>query len=1006
MPPPDDEERGITQEQRGLPEEPVLDISLAEYERAWGTFGNGIDHGFLNYSNPGPEQVWVSNLGLAVGNCDKVPFLGIPPDPNPDPKVSRVLTFDQVDAMHRAYALSNILSGTPCLVKLARALHRNLYDVAQYGSHNFKTIKDSTRDYLKLVRYLVSIYDQIKSRTEEPYIVWLEGGERPALPKEILLQHPFHEYKFWLEILKSAEEGRVIIGAPAPILNNEQILQQAEDLQKKMEGTLLDLEVRVMDMKLSEKGLDNTPQVKKAIKALSTYSLKHIREQTGVSVSPDFEDVKLIKSTEFILYHGAYTVVLNKQGEPTTMWGSLPYPIMTPYPGHLMYRGLQGPGLFISVRKYGFGDFQIDIDNKKIYKILSGGIGGIMEVHGYFQSNTPYVYQVRLQEWLDRRGYAYAAALTVDSAFFQREVTLELVDREYPVLVETVAPYMVREVGKKAKQIYENYEEVLKKLGEAIVREAIEEMVKKKVRDFLIKKIGAKLIPFINAVAAVADLLEGDHEFIRNVIAAALLYIRGGTQDDLHISAKTMAKMLTDKFHEELMKLVINRASDAGLKLKKRGKDDADQARAEQREADDKPLETEPKEDSGLSDTLNFEPKPDPDAKPDVDSASKPDTGDSGDGDPRNRLRDGTDLDATPEEIRQAEALAEKMKAERFERIRQADTRRKAEQAAKTGDENKGVEDGNKGAGDDNKRVAHADKGTGDAAKGTGAENQGKGERKPAADDDPRKTRGDGTDDDGLFTTRKRRKKDRPPEPDEPPLPRSQDVPVKDRYAFYMKHRDQYPPAVKDRLEKMGKPTDKGLKEIDRQIREHFAAQVENHLGIPVKSAQRIPTRAPGGSGGEWERINRNLRTDKNYRLSVTSETRDKEEVQIDDFDTDRGIPIEYKASLDIPNKHPDVAMDDIKKRMSKHGRFAQERDLPAYEWVAHSQDSADKMHQALKELREEAVAMKDDPEKDNVLDQVGRITIEESFIFESGTRKKDEDGDPKPLNFDPDDEK
>ena len=86
MPPPDDEERGITQEQRGLPETPLLDISEEQYDKGFADFGRGIDSRLWN-PNPGPEQVWVSSLGLAVGDCSKVPYLGIPYDPDADPAV-------------------------------------------------------------------------------------------------------------------------------------------------------------------------------------------------------------------------------------------------------------------------------------------------------------------------------------------------------------------------------------------------------------------------------------------------------------------------------------------------------------------------------------------------------------------------------------------------------------------------------------------------------------------------------------------------------------------------------------------------------------------------------------------------------------------------------------------------------------------------------------------------------------------------------------------------------
>src|SRR5687767_14199626 len=116
MPPPDDLDRGtyrgITREQRGLPATPLLNITDEEYAKAVGTFtqslGRGLDSSLVD-PDPGPEQVWVSDLGLAVGECSKVPELG-----GGDP-----LTAGEIHEMHRACALMTTHSGTPCLVKLA-----------------------------------------------------------------------------------------------------------------------------------------------------------------------------------------------------------------------------------------------------------------------------------------------------------------------------------------------------------------------------------------------------------------------------------------------------------------------------------------------------------------------------------------------------------------------------------------------------------------------------------------------------------------------------------------------------------------------------------------------------------------------------------------------------------------------------------------------------------------------------------------------------------------------
>jgi hypothetical protein len=95
----------------------------------------------------------------------------------------------------------------------------------------------------------------------------------------------------------------------------------------------------------------------------------------------------------------------------------------------------------------------------------------------------------------------------------------------------------------------------------------------------------------------------------------------------------------------------------------------------------------------------------------------------------------------------------------------------------------------------------------------------------------------------------------------------------------------------------------------------------------------------------------RALRTGEEPRLSMTSETRLGESVQIDDWDATRGVPRELKSSLDLKNVDAQTAEHLIESRMGKHAEYASGHNLPYYEWVAHSQDMYQKMVNSLAKL-------------------------------------------------------
>src|SRR5205823_4919013 len=117
-------------------------------------------------------------------------------------------------------------------------------------------------------------------------------------------------------------------------------------------------------------------------------------------------------------------------------------------------------------------------------------------------------------------------------------------------------------------------------------------------------------------------------------------------------------------------------------------------------------------------------------------------------------------------------------------------------------------------------------------------------------------------------------------------------------FEFYVRNRANYAPHIQGMLDRLEgtTPTLKQVADVDFAIRANYAHALFKATGIPFDPARRIAEH----SGGEWEKINRDDGTGVEPRLEFESHTKNGDTVQIDDFDTDRRIPREYKASLQI----------------------------------------------------------------------------------------------------------
>lgn len=334
-----------------------------------------------------------------------------------------------------------------------------------------------------------------------------------------------------------------------------------------------------------------TPTVNAAIARLRSTNLNDIQRHTGVKFDSAYADVPLIRNTDFILYHSVISFVLDSKGEPFDLRfsregkGMIDYPILIEGPREQMRRSVPADdGVYVSVQKYGFGMFRLN--DAGITKLLFGTVGGFTE-YGYGYSGPHRIHKA-LQSYLDRGG-SFVAAVTVPGAYTRQEITWSRIKSRIPEFVDVVVPYLVKEIGKRASYKLENWEAFVSEVLEEAVKEIILDKVKTKVRNYLIKTIGKRIVPGLNAVAALVDLFGGGEERlrIRHIIACMIVALRSDADEDLHIAAKTCAMVVADEFEDAVMNALVERSKKGAAKLARKSK--------AQREADAKAEGDRPK---------------------------------------------------------------------------------------------------------------------------------------------------------------------------------------------------------------------------------------------------------------------------------------------------------------------------------------------------------------------------------------------------------------------------
>jgi hypothetical protein len=314
-----------------------------------------------------------------------------------------------------------------------------------------------------------------------------------------------------------------------------------------------------------------TPLVANAIRQLSGCTLADLRVTTGAQLRSAYEDDKLIDHTEILLYHSVFTVVLDRAGKPFDLRvdeahaGRLDYALLLPPPGSQMRRSLPPPGgVNVSVQRSGDGQFRIE--EGKIVKKLEGGVGGFAEVgYGYTGKHD---LQVVIEEFLQNRK-GYVASVSAEAAFIPVEITLGQSYLRLSDLAEAATPYVVNELLARAEKLILNWRDYATSVIEEAIKQIIIDQVRSRIRDYLIKKIGQRIVPVVNAAFATYDLLSADQERMRSryAMACAVLAIKGQTDEDTVLSAKVISKVLADVFEDKVIQKLIEHAAKAGTKL-------------------------------------------------------------------------------------------------------------------------------------------------------------------------------------------------------------------------------------------------------------------------------------------------------------------------------------------------------------------------------------------------------------------------------------------------------
>ena len=86
--------------------------------------------------------------------------------------------------------------------------------------------------------------------------------------------------------------------------------------------------------------------------------------------------------------------------------------------------------------------------------------------------------------------------------------------------------------------------------------------IRERIKQYVIKKIGERIVPVLNAGFALYDLATGSaaRTRMRYAIACAMLAVKGTTEEDTELAARVISKVVADEFEDKIIEALINAA--------------------------------------------------------------------------------------------------------------------------------------------------------------------------------------------------------------------------------------------------------------------------------------------------------------------------------------------------------------------------------------------------------------------------------------------------------------
>ena len=458
-------------------------------------------------------------------------------------------------------------TSTTCLLKAATSFQQLLI-LHLSDPQEYKTIQ--------IAETLLEIFGEVEKRTKKPYqyrMVFDEKDRFKPLPQKILAEFPLSQHAMWKHISqrkrpaaarsKNPVKGQGLI----PIVEKEDRPVDEKAMDNAIEAALSNIKIK---KELASIPPGDSPLVTNYLENLKRLNLEDVYKQTGVSIR-NRADFKLSEMVSYIYYASFITLVLDKNGDPVDgngVHGLFRYGMILYSRKHKTVKFIPPQGKYVSLGPLPGQQFSIDGGIIKKMSIDYQGILAYQEVDVTGQWEPDY--QKEANERFSKNG-EYIGSLVVSSAYSPKDIGVSDMVFALPEIVEATMPYFFIVIRKKIKSWFENYEDLLKEIAKEVLKNLIVETLKDLAVRYVVKKIGKKVIPVVNVVAGIKDVVDTirgiDTERDTIAINCVRLYMKGIEQDDQTLSVKILANIMGDEFENEIKGAIIKHATKQGLKI-------------------------------------------------------------------------------------------------------------------------------------------------------------------------------------------------------------------------------------------------------------------------------------------------------------------------------------------------------------------------------------------------------------------------------------------------------